>query len=261
MVDFCLLSLNTHLFGGHWFTPKFKDAQRAADIGEWLSEYQPDVVALQEIWDPKLFYNSIVPMSKYPHAHYGGIKEWIGINSGLGLLSMKEGKDFEQVAFDDEAGIDAFATKGWIRATLTKGDYTITVFNTHTQSEYPRVRENQLWQLGDAVRAFRAEHPDHIVFVVGDLNTYDANLIPALDPGKNMPVDGDTYSNASELKVYFNADAPEGRVDYIFYYESDAHTVELAESSVVIVHGEDGLPASDHWGVMGSFRFGVRPRD
>lgn len=279
-MNFRVFSLNTHLFGGHWFLPKWKDSQRAEEIGEWLRAHKPDVVALQEVWDRRLFERSIATLEydddddehrpSFRFEGYGGKKDLIGINSGLAILSMLEGHTFEQEEFVSEDGMEAFATKGWVRATLVnqEANLTITVFNTHTQAAGRDVRRDQLEQLSDAVHAFRHANPTHTVFLVGDMNVpagsdeYWDVLKPLFEPSREVPFESDTYSRLNPLSILFDKEGNSEQLDYIFFFQSlDGQTgIHLKHWEVVRILGKEkharGITSrevSDHWGISATF--------
>lgn len=271
-VEVGILSLNTHLFGGHWFLPKWNDTERAIEIGEWLRENRPDIVALQEVWDRGLFRKAIVKHSEYPSWAYGARKDLIGLNSGLAILGMIEGQEFEQGEFVSESGMEAFATKGWLKATLVKDPLIpITVFNSHTQSDDDHTREEQLKQLAFEVRRFREQNPNHVVFVVGDLNVeadsleYRTVLKPLFEDADEVEFDSDTYSLANPLVRFFDSDATNSRLDYIFFYSNERFKVEVIDKKVVRIRGKlkegqglDSSDVSDHFGVFSKFRLKER---
>lgn len=263
-----MFSLNTHLFGRHFLMPKYEDFDRAKSISEWLrnDKNKPDVVALQEVWDERLFDNHIAKLSGYPQSGYGGDKDLIGLNSGLAILSMIEGREFEQERFDTETGIEALATKGWVRATLVlDGGAAITVFNTHTQASAAWARKEQLEQLVSEIQEFRKEHHSHLVFVTGDFNVafgsdeYRRVLKPLFSDADEVPFRQLTYSNKNALKRFFDKDADEARLDYIFFYPTsvDGKTkVRLKHHRVVQIQAEETRAireVSDHWGVFANF--------
>ena len=268
-MDFSLFSLNTHLFGRHSLMPKWNDFERAETISEWLRTNKPDVVAMQEVWDEGLFDNHFASLSDYPQAGYGGDKDLIGLNSGLAILSMIEGHEFEQKEFETEAGVEALATKGWVKATLKRAGTFITIFNTHTQANRAWVREEQLKQLAREVQAFREENRSHVVFVTGDFNVafgsdeYRFVVKPLFQDAREVPLSKLTYSNSNALKRFFDSEAEEARLDYIFYFSSldGKVSVKLKNQRVVQILSEETMAArgfetrevSDHWGVFANF--------
>ncbi len=138
-----------------------------------------------------------------------------------------------------------------------------------------------LVQLTDAVVSWRAVHPSHVVFVVGDFNIigegkgYNEHLTNHLgikaggrDADRNSPgfvLDGSksyTSSIANKLATYLYDDTVNARLDYIYYFPSLDGSVEVVPAAVDVVPfrgrylSEDDFTtneSSDHYAVDGKF--------
>ena len=252
-----ILTLNTLLFG-EATGPNWQDTQRAKDIGDIMNALNPDLVGLQEVWDPyrlsDLFGRS--GCDYYEYGSYNNCHLVDTHNSGLALLSEYPLSNFAQVCWDDCDDTQCFASKGFVRATIVKDGFSITVFNVHTQA-YPtdedvQVREAQIEQLRDAVSNWRLSHPGHVVFVIGDFNIiggtneYDDNLVAKLAPigGKDAFSGGPpTYSKSNLLAAHiarFTSDdndpfpPDDQRLDYIFYFPSHDGSVSVVKTDIEV---------------------------
>jgi endonuclease/exonuclease/phosphatase family metal-dependent hydrolase len=174
---FRIVSYNTHLFGNDQIPglPRWLDPQRAAMIAQVIDDDAPDLVGLQEVWDPDFFLP--IGQQHFPHGFYGGqIVLGRGLNSGLAFYSMLPLQNSAQNVYSDinQTSIDALASKGYIRTTITKNGFSIGIFNTHTQSGNASgdisARQLQLQELAGAVILYRSLNPGHAVLLVGDFN-------------------------------------------------------------------------------------------
>jgi len=295
---FEIVTLNTHLAGDEIFMPSWRDCERTDDIADFFGKTNlwPDVVGFQEIWDEHFFLygddcdserttGGIWPPLKpwYPYGRHGR-REGPVLNSGLALMSEYPLTGFQQVEYEEEAGVwEPGAAKGWVQATIVKEEFSIGLFNTHTQADYRRsdreARLAQIAQLAGAIIDYRVSHPSHVVFAMGDFNVYgegkgntqhdeyNGYLIPFLglmaggmDADRNSAgfVIGNsaqwTYSDANKLKRYFDEEAAGGRLDYIFYFPSWDRVDNVVDILPMEVHvhsfrgrdlTEDGLATNE----------------
>lgn len=168
--------------------------------------------------------------------------------------------------------MDCLANKGWIQATIINDGFHIRLFNLHTQAEYyPSAVTARAWQillLSVQILVYRANHPDHVVFAVGDYNVYgetpeyNETLLPLVggfaggrdadrnSPGFQFDESQWTYSDTNPLVNHF--DGGSGRLDYIFYFPSLDGSVEVLPISVSVlpfrgpvVHTEDDMTKNE----------------
>lgn len=299
---FNILTLNCCLFGPlgippldpypyDWY-PYWNDAERAEDIGNAVSWVEPwaDVIGLQEVWH-EYPYQSILSHSIYGYGLYGSLvcaPDGDDFNSGLALLSLYSPLgNPEQQCWDACYSAQCEASKGWLRASLHKSGFPITVFTLHTQAfntEGDReARAAQIAEITQEVKAWREACPSDVVFVVGDFNViggsyeYRSALVGRLGfgglGGKDTDADGAaTYCHDNPLAVYIAnnwapydpwPDSGHLRLDYIFCFPSrnGSHGVIPVNVEVVPIRGRelsgDGLTTdekSDHWAVRGEFK-------
>ena len=168
---FTLVSYNTHLFGQDIIPglPRWKDSERAVFIAQTAALEDTDVFAFQEVWDPDLF-TVIRNNSGYSSGFYGGAREGLSqLNSGLFTMSRLTLTSPAQVFYAAENGvIESLSSKGYVRTTCVKNGFTITMFNTHTQSGDTTgdsdARQQQLTQLAVDIATWRFLHPTCLLY-------------------------------------------------------------------------------------------------
>jgi len=253
-----VLSFNTHLFGNaSVFLPIWEDGARATFTGQYLNQLRLqglDIVGLQELWDSDL-YAAVAGNSLFGSFAYGGnTQSGSTLNSGLGILSAHFLQSPTQVFYNAEGGNDASASKGFLRAIITKNGFNIVFYDTHTQagdsSGNQSDRNLQMQQLATDISIMRSLHPDYAVIAVGDFNVDGSNsgfneytttmstqmgsLGATADIAQNLACLGNlnhcTSCNNNELKIFFNnADGGSGgaRLDYVLYVGSRDGTVSV----------------------------------
>ncbi|MBK7404397.1 MAG: endonuclease/exonuclease/phosphatase family protein [Phycisphaerales bacterium] len=284
---FSVVTYNTHLFGDLLLGAEtFKDAERASYIAKVTGAEPIDVLGLQELWDGD-FWNTMVKDSGFVSGFYGSDHDdpLDVLHSGLALFGRSTLAIPQQYFYTDERGEDAFASKGFIRATIIKDGFPITIFNTHTQAgsgtDNEDTRFQQLLQLAGAVQGFRAVNPGHVVIVMGDFNVpgetaehyvnmRSAMVIPSLhDGGPNFRCSPDSFActscSTNELKQYFSGSG-DTRLDYILYAPSLDGSVDIVPTA--LERREFQIPAgkpdlcdngwcirdlSDHYGLFMQF--------
>jgi endonuclease/exonuclease/phosphatase family metal-dependent hydrolase len=262
-----ILSLNTHLFGDLFATPKWQDYERAHDIACYLrdSTTKPDLVGFQEIWDEDLFLGGdgaegiLNASGYYPNGYHGKRKDTHIGNSGLAMMSKLILNDCQQVSWGPSfpfcTGEDCLSNKGWITVKIFKDGFTFQVFDLHAQAqeEGAESRRLQMSMLGAAISNYRKEHPGDIVFVMGDFNIfgespeYYSTLIPYVgmiaggkDADRNSPgfIENSfptfTVSSSNNLAMHFNDNTKNGRLDYIFYFPSFDGSIEILPTDVKV---------------------------
>lgn len=287
-----VVSYNTHLFGNPSIPglPRFMDVERANwMIPSFVNENlvnNTDILGLQEVWDP-VFWSWFAAQGSYPSGFYGGDHGSGGdiLNSGLALFSKFTLQDTQQYAYQDQAGFDQFAHKGFLHARITKGGIGIEIFLTHTQADdEPAVRASQMNELAISIQLYRAANPSNPTIVLGDFNVagetaeYDGNMSNIMgggasqrDAARNMPCAGNQFFCTSctynGLHHCFYPDSTSStRLDYILYAPSLNGTVDVipkaygrldyeipAGQPSMTCEGQTFRSLSDHYGVWAEF--------
>lgn len=248
-----IFTFNLHLFGDVVpFLPIWQDGARtgaiagltASNLGQGV-----DLVGYQELWDPD-YWDTIRVLGAYPHGGYGGRRDsGSAQNSGLALFSLWPISGGTQISYNDENGIDASASKGFLRQTIVKDGITIGVWVTHTQSgdgdSDKTTRLAQMQQLGIDIQVFRALYPSSPVFVMGDFNVegetseFTGNMSNAMGGLANVAdtainlgsCNGDgiacTSCSDNDLREYFNGVKPGTRLDYVLYANASNGSVRV----------------------------------
>lgn len=282
-----IITVNIHI-AGDTIMPSWADCLRAGGIADFIKALvtKPDLVAFQELWDDDFFKGGdcdgleeilngqrpveILRDSEYPYGRHGKrVFAGLGLgNSGLAIMSEYPLSGWKQKEWTREGGDRAMA-KGFIRSTITKDGFSIGLFNLHTKAEDDimdhNIRWQQLRQLVRAVNNYRDNHPDHVVFVMGDFNIkgesceYYESLIGWMasangkDADRNSPgfiVDSNhrdhrkqwTSDDSNLLSFYFDS-VENGRLDYIFYIPSLDGSIEVLPTGVDVLpfRGQDYL--------------------
>ncbi|MEZ4866097.1 MAG: endonuclease/exonuclease/phosphatase family protein [Caldilineaceae bacterium] len=243
-----ILTYNTHLFGDEALgvLPTFADEQRAPQIADRIRKEDADVVAFQEVWDEELA-DVIISQADYPYYFYSNEHDEVDdiLNSGLLLLSKYPIDNPSLNFYNEEASCspplwcglipepilqfaciakncydnnDAFASKGFIGATIEKEGFRIAIFITHTDASDAGARRGQIKELGLAISQYHIENPNTEVIALGDFNVSDGgqDYYRALLPNLGLR---DAFLNTacfSHLK---------GRLDYIFYSHGNVFDV------------------------------------
>lgn len=283
-----VITYNAHLWGDALIGENCDDDDRAGYFGTLAyhenAVEQTDLLGMQEIWDDDYAYQ-IQSDSNYSYRFFGKEHDGATQHSGLLLLSRHELYNTDQTSFDDKAGFDWFANKGFIQATIYKDGYAIGVFNTHTQADdYEDIRRKQMEQLAGAIRDYRGANPTHPVIVMGDFNVigetseYSGNMSDAMggigaqrDGMMNFYCTDDLYACTScgdnEFRQHFDSDTEEfWRLDYILYSPSVDGRVDIVPTRYEVLKWQvpEGEPdvecgdtvtreVSDHYGVLMEF--------
>ncbi|MCC7389301.1 MAG: endonuclease/exonuclease/phosphatase family protein [Phycisphaerales bacterium] len=284
-----VLTYNTHLFGDQLLGAEtYMDAERTGYIGEVLATEQADIVGLQECWDSELWIPLLIRLSFEGYTGFYGDQrddDLDVLHSGLAIHAKGVLQHTQQGFFGSERGEDAFASKGFLSATIEKDGFRIAVFNTHTQAgdgeANEEVRFEQMLQLGFTVQGWRFANPSDVVIVMGDFNVpgetgeYSAFMAGAMavsgtrEGGPNFHCSADSFACTScaenELKQYFGGSGSK-RLDYILYAPSfdgsvDIVPVALERREYQVPAGEPDLcdngwcirDLSDHYGLLMQF--------
>lgn len=253
-----VMSYNTHLFG-LFPLPVWQDTDRALAMGIYFSARyianDVDVVGLQEVWSGtsanQLLSNSVIPF----HVNGDDREGASTLGSGTAFMSRFPIFGFSQHFFDAERGDDANSSKGWIQMTIVKDGFSIGVFNTHLQAgegaDNEDTRDSQLYQMANAIWAYRLLNPSHPVIVMGDFNIAAGsseyqNLRFKMgfnaasgessqfgDIASNLgPCGGDygectSCGNNPVYQYFYGNSGGAGRIDFFFYNHSRDGTVTI----------------------------------
>lgn len=247
--SFKVMSYNTHLFG-NFPLPSWQDTDRAIAMGVYFNQKRTegiDLVGLQEVWSSDRWDN-IWSLSLYPGRAYGGrVDSGNTQNSGLAALSLHPILGGTQVSYTDDNGNDASASKGILILRIQKGNFTLGVFITHTQSGSDSAdvsdRALQMQQLATNISVYRALYPSHAILALGDFNMsyltteFTSTLSNQMggvgglaDTSRNLSClgDGDQCTTCADnlVRQAFNGTGND-RIDYIFYGSSADGTVKV----------------------------------
>jgi hypothetical protein len=98
-----------------------------------------------------------------------------------------------------EPVIEAFSSKGYIRARVEKDGFSFIIYNTHAQAFYndeqKTVRGQQMAELSLNMSGFHSSYPDHAIIAGGDYNIFgdDRYASTTNSDGEDMTAE---YSNA-----------------------------------------------------------------
>jgi endonuclease/exonuclease/phosphatase family metal-dependent hydrolase len=198
--------------------------------------YAPDIVGLQEVQRRqakglarRTGWRVVWARKHYP---YSPLIWWRA--EGLAMFSPNEFSEMISASISPGVSTWSYRHRVVIAATVTRGDDTLRIANTHLASHDP---DERIAQAGRVVARVGSRRP---AVVVGDLNTADEvevvrefGTLGLVDPG------GDD-SNPSI--------APNQRLDYILIPESATVTTQLTP-----VGGEPWHQLSDHLPVLVEF--------
>ncbi len=291
-----VVAYNAHLAGDS-FVDSWADAERAYWISQtWMGEL--DWIAYQEIWDEGDLWR---PYVRHHYADrmccsFTGFKYKGNLeHSGLAMHSRFELRDAKQKMYQDGAGFEFFAAKGWLEATIVKDGFAIGLFNTHMQSDYydsaMDARRSQMRQLAKRIRKYQATYPSRPVVAIGDFNVYGENrrtneysttftelLLDGADlrdVARDPDVQDTTYTwdqDNNTLTRYFypdDGDGPSGRLDYVLIGDSRNGRVTVSPLRYAVLvplapkrmcdEGHCDRNLSDHYPVWARLSFDGQP--
>jgi exonuclease III len=173
-----LLQYNLHLFNGLWIPTKlagveFHDRERSYEAINIFNKSELDFIMLQEIWSEKVANRFIKKCEdKYPYHYYDGNKKYGIMGSGLLFLSKHEILKSEFVKFNDYAGLDGMAYKGFAITKVNIYNQSIVIVNLHTQSDtatrfYGNIRMENIKQI---LEYLSKNYEDYPTIIAGDFN-------------------------------------------------------------------------------------------
>jgi len=181
--------LSYNLYCLPWFAATLSPAscplssERSSGFLKHLHSY--DIVALQEVWDPR--YRAIEKYARLNNMHVVGssapsIFRYISLRifgGGLMIISKYPIVDTQEIIFDRGSQSDSFVTKGVLYAKVKVGSSYIHVFNTHLQASYgyefedynpyTPIRQKQLKKLTAFIHKMTSKD-QYPIMVMGDFN-------------------------------------------------------------------------------------------
>ena len=158
MSQITILQYNLHLFAGLWIPTKlagveFYDKERANSAISIFNECEADVILLQEVWSEYMCKKIIKGCKeRFPYSYYDNNKRFGIMGSGLLFLSKHEITHSEFHKFENAAGMDALAYKGFAINEIFFYDKEIRLVNLHTQADtathfYGDIRRQNILQV------------------------------------------------------------------------------------------------------------------
>ena len=158
--------------------------QRALRIPNMLSQFQADVICLQECWSKFAVHHLIKNLKKHGYHHIvktKQVKSFKLLHAGLITCSKYPIVEVEFVPFESCSGTDCLATKGFLYSQILHPMLgRVNVFNIHLQFvtatrlssndiQKLNVQESQLQKWYNFVQS-RKFQPQDIVLLAGDWN-------------------------------------------------------------------------------------------
>jgi endonuclease/exonuclease/phosphatase family metal-dependent hydrolase len=261
MREICLKILSWNLHGLAW--PLSKDPGVRMDrVSAKVRELSPDILLLQEVWLGSLVDRLATALQQdwMPTYIKRGLLTFLRASAGWRAVSSP---DFD--AFTVSAPVwkiwegDGLGRKGVLSVELENGEQRICAINTHLQSQYSgsnyaKVREAQLIELGKVVSQF---HPSLPALVAGDFNTdFRESLyahVKAL--GTDLTAEARAPGNPGTT-VNPRGGRPEW-IDYIV--AANSLTWDVSAHLALIANQSADVPYSDHSGLFCTVR--IAPRD
>jgi phospholipase C len=132
--------------------------ERVQPIAEKIIELDPDVIVLQEVFHKKARKKLIASLeSHYPYFTTRGKRSWLGVSSGL-LIMSKYPITHEQFKYFKKAKkADAIAKKGFVTVKLRFKKRNVRILGTHLQAgsgkKIKTVRKSQLKQIASNIQS------------------------------------------------------------------------------------------------------------
>ena len=163
-----------------WLGESPRNEPRAAALGAALLEHDFDVLCLQKAFDASArdVLQGVLG-DRYPH-RYGPANDScsLKINSGVWILSRHPMTDYQELQFDECAGVECLSRKGAILVSGTCGTCPFRLIATHLQGEegprftvgHQRIRDAQIAEIRDRLILphLQASVP---ILVCGDFGT------------------------------------------------------------------------------------------
>ncbi len=246
-------------------TSLFQDRQeeRAARIPDFVRDFE--VVVLSEVFDDTM-RDAIVSSLGATHPHASdvlGEDRGIKQDGGVVVLSRWPIESQEQLPFDKVCrGADCYADKGVLYVRIVKDGARFHLFATHLQAGAGMAERGVRRQQLHMIRRFIADKAipqTEPVFIAGDLNVdrYTSEfkeMLAILDAG--FPAQAGHRYTSDPRNALVPEHYPPKFIDYVLY--SNAHrrpSRARLETRIFQTPPQKGADLSDHYGVLGLFRF------
>ncbi len=247
-----ILTLNTWQKCGPW-------VKRWKVLFDGIAEYQPDVLAFQELFDVA-WRDTVAKRAGYPY-----FADPAPTSSGLVVLSRFPILQSELYALSTESPLEDYR-RYLLWAEIALEERTLHVFNSHL-SWHPDDEATRKAQVRELWRRMSEKKGSHKL-LMGDMNaTPDSNeirwLLTESDlvdtfAAKNPADSGITWHTKNGYTSQQRPHTLDRRIDYIFCAGDDL-VRSLSSCEVVFDRpDETGTFASDHYGVLAEFFLNAR---
>jgi endonuclease/exonuclease/phosphatase family metal-dependent hydrolase len=245
--------------------------ERYPAIESTLRALEPDVVALQEVWDDgQRNQAAVLGEALGMHHTYAANRDMDGVQFGNAVLSRWPIVGSEWRPLPAPAELDE--GRNVLRADIDGPRGPLQLFSTHLNWRYDHshVRQDQVRAIGELVRSSpKRSYPpivcgdfnappdaDEIRMMTGRSTTVAEGLVfyDAWEVAGDRSERGDTWSNSNphahrELEV-------DRRIDYVFVGWPKAGGLgHVTSCEVVGTEPVDGVVPSDHYGVLAELRY------
>jgi endonuclease/exonuclease/phosphatase family metal-dependent hydrolase len=274
--------LDLRLFGRSLIQPAAFIPERFAALAAALLDLDPDIAALQEIYEPAHKRQLVSQLANtYPYAAISPLRGPSAVPASLLTLSKWPIRTYDFHRFKDmplaERLID---NKGFLRATIEGPQGELQLLNVHTTAGGTKHPEDPR---SDAMRAKQIEqllgetHQDTAVLLVGDFNcgsVSTSNYGQIVNAGfrdvwqaLNAQQEGWTWEPTSILNAggtHTDWGCPAQRIDLIMQNDRAADVLVPANARRVFlaanipIAGGPAVTLSDHYGVLAEFELASR---
>ncbi len=248
--------------GGPW-------EARLDAIAATLRAAQPDVLALQEVWQEGDRNQAALLASGLGFHHvFHGRPTAGGVSVGNAILTRWPIAHSEYSALPAPPDLEELRTVVRAHVAGPRGPFDVYCTHLNWKFDQSHVRQEQV----RAVALFVAAAPDHDVppIVAGDFNAVpDADEIRMVTGRTTVPVPGLAFHDAWEVAgdggpghTWLNANPwarqdlePDRRIDYVFVGFPRRGGAGHVTSCRLVGEQVDGLYPSDHLGVLAELRY------
>ena len=217
-------------------------------LTEELSKLNPEIICLQEVFDPEL-------LERIQEA-LGPLNILMSLHSGLALLSKFELIDEKTSAYETQSPTESYVRE-MISAVVKIENREFWVANTHLawKSKDEPIRVGQIKELIAAGKDRSNE-----MILAGDLNDVPESaavqelkhsgfkdVYAMLHPNKNEW----TWDNRNPFIQTHRTKFPDRRIDFLFFNEAFAQKSKPKKCEIVFNRADpEGIYPSDHYGVL-----------